>query len=173
MTGTARPRAKAALDLGSQVQRQEQRAGLGPLMKLRVAPKTRRRYVQAYGRFCAFVTCMALWIISFEALDEAVAAYIEELWESGDPKLWCNDVLAALHHYLPGSKRRLQLDWALHRNWSKSEMPCRACPIGIDLLLGLCGAWARAGAPRVALVVFCAYHLLLRTGEIFGLKCSD
>ena len=100
MTGTARPRAKAALDLGSRVQRQEQRAGLGPLMKLRVAPKTRRRYVQPYGRFCAFVTCMALWITSFEALDEAVAAYIEELWESGDPKLWCNDVLAALHHYL-------------------------------------------------------------------------
>ena len=52
-------------------------------------------------------------------------------------------------------------------------MPARACPVGIDLLLGLCGAWAHAGATRIALVICSAYHLLLRTGEIFGLRAGN
>ena len=173
MSPKARPRAKAALDLGSRVQRQEQRASLGPLESLRLEPSTRKRYVQAYARFALFVTCMTLQILSYEALDEAVAMYIEELRQAGDPKLWCNDILSALHFYTPTCKRRLPMGWALHKAWGKNEMPSRACPMGVDLLLGLCGAWVRSGAARVALVVFCAYRLLLRTREMFGLTCKD
>ena len=173
MTPKARSRTKAALDLGSRVQRQEQRGHLGSLASLRVKPGTRKRYTLAYGRFCEFVLCLGLVLNSFECLDSACAAYIEELWQRGDPKHWCNDILAALHHYAPGAKRRLPLSWALHRAWGKHEMPARACPIGVDLLLGLCGAWAHAGATRIALVIFAAYHLLLRTGEILGLRVGN
>ena len=114
MSPKARPRAKAALDLGSRVQRQERRATLGLLESLRLELPTRKRYVQAYARFALFVTCMALQILTYESLDEAVASYIEELWQAGDPKLWCNDILSALHFYIPTRKRRLPMGWALH-----------------------------------------------------------
>ena len=87
---------------------------------------------------------MGLLLSTFETLGEAAAAYVEELWQSGDPKLWANDALASLHFYVPQARRRLPLAWALHRTWGRREMPARACPIGIDLLLGIAGGLVRA-----------------------------
>ena len=52
-------------------------------------------------------------------------------------------------------------------------MPARACPIGIDLLFGICGGLFRAGGTRSALMAVSPYHLLLRTGEMFGVRRCD
>ena len=82
----------------SRAERQRQRS---LLETLQVADNTRRRYVVAYARLAEFVFCMGLLLSKFEALDEAAAAYVEELWQSGDPKLWANDALASLHFYAP------------------------------------------------------------------------
>ena len=123
----------------SRAERQQQRGLLGTLRVLRITGSTRKRYVVAYARFAEFVFCMGLLLSTFEALDEAAAAPIEELWHSGDPKLWANDALASLHFYVPQALRRLPPAWALHRTWGRHEMPARACAIGIDLLFGICG----------------------------------
>ena len=82
---------------------------------LQAADTTRRRYVVAYARFDEFVFRTGLLLSTFEAPDEAAAAYLEELWQSGDPKLWANDALASLHLYVPQARRRLLLAWAVHR----------------------------------------------------------
>ena len=52
---------------------------------------------------------MGLLPSTFEALDEAAAAHVEELWQSGDPKLWANDALAGLEFIVPQSRQRLPL----------------------------------------------------------------
>ena len=116
---------------------------------------------------------MGLLLYTFEALDEAAAAYIEELWHLGDPKLWANDALASLHFYVPQARRRLPLAWAHHRTLGRHEMPAQACPIGIDLLLGIYGGLVRAGGTRSALMAVAAYHLFLRTGEMFSVRRCD
>ena len=113
-------------------------------MVLRITGSTRKRYVVAYARLAEFDFCMGLLLSTFEAFGEAAAAYIEELWHSGDPKLWANDALASLHFYVPQARRRLPLGRALHGTWGRHEMPAQACPIGIDLLFGIAGGLVRA-----------------------------
>ena len=143
------------------------------LSNLRVTAQTRKRYAEAYARFATFVCAMCLQLATFESIDAAAAAFVEELWQSGDPKLWAADTLASLHHYVPVLKRRLPLAWSLLKAWGRHELPARACPIDVPLLFGLCGALLRANARRSALMCVVAYHLLLRTGEMFGVRAND
>ena len=175
MSPKPRPGAKAkgVLEVDSRAERQKQRNLLGTLVSLQVTDRTRRRNLQAYARFAEFVWCMCLLLSSFEALDEAASAYVEELWQSGDPKLWAADSLASIHHYVPLAKRRLPLAWSLLKAWSKHELPARACPVDVPLLMALCGAFLRAHSTRAALMCVVAYHLLLRTGEMFGVRAGD
>ena len=52
-------------------------------------------------------------------------------------------------------------------------MPCRACPITVEILFGLCGALVQAGFRRDAFLALASYHLLLRTGEFLTLQAGD
>ena len=100
MSSKPRPgsKARAVLGVDSRAARQRQRNLLGSLSSLRVTAWTRLRYVQAYARFAEFVFTMGLILSTFESLDEAAAAFVEEIWHSGGPTLWAADTLASLHH---------------------------------------------------------------------------
>ena len=110
---------------------------------------------------------------SLEDVDSLAAEFIESAWHEGDPKLWCTDLLASLHFYLPAARRQLHCAWGLLKAWNRFELPCRACPITLDILFGLCGALTQAGFWRDGVLAAVAFHLLLRTGEIFTLQAQD
>ena len=154
-------------------ERAKKRQDLGTLRNLRVRSNTRKRYAQAYARFCQHVLTFALALQTFFDIDAACAHYIEHLWHEGEPRLWCGDVLASIHHYVPSAKRQLPISWSLHRAWGKSELPARACPITLPVLHGICGVLISWGFWRDALCALCAYDLVLRTGEMLELRGAD
>jgi hypothetical protein len=153
--------------------RAQKRQALGTLKDLRVRAATRKRHAQAYARFSWHVQVFALTVGTFFELDDALTHYIEHLWHEGEPRLWVGDSLAAVHYYLPTSKRQLPVAWSLHKAWGKSELQARACPLTLPMLHGICGLLVQWGFWRDALVALCAFDLVLRTGEALELRAGD
>ena len=146
---------------------------MGSLKGLRLSQQSRKRYAQAYGRFGVFRAERGAAPDSLEELDLLACEFIEATWHEGDPKLGCSDLLASLHFYLLTCRRHLHGAWELLEAWEKAELPCRACPITAEMLLGLCGALVQSGFWRDAFLALAGFHLLLRTGEILTLRAGD
>ena len=171
---TARPISRRALlGAASRSGRAQKRQALGTLKDLRVRAATRKRYAQAYARFSWHVQVFSLTVATFFELDDALTHYFEHLWHEGEPRLWVGDSLAAVHYYLPTSKRQLPVAWSLHKAWGKSELQARACPLTLPMLHGICGLLVQWGFWRDALVALCAFDLVLRTGEALELRGGD
>ena len=81
------------------------------------------------------------------------------------PLLWKN--------FVPQAKRHLPVAWQLMSVWNKLEMPTRATPLSIDMLLGFAGQLFRWEQRRVALMIVVAFCLFLRTGEMFLIRRRD
>ena len=71
----------------------------------------------------------------------------------------------ALRGHLLGSQRLL-------RPWSKNELPIRADPLPINLLLAMVGAALTAQKLRIAMSPLLSFHALLRTNEIIYIQVS-
>ena len=56
--------------------------------------------------------------------------------------------------------------------WSKNELPERADPLPINLLLAMVGAAIIAHKTRIALSLLLGFHILLRTNEIIYIHVS-
>ena len=173
MTKFARPLRRLALATAQRAQRKAERHAIGPLNRLRLAERTRKRYTTAYSRFTTFLVGHGSAPSTLDEVDTATSAFIESCWSEGDPKLWCSDLLAALHFYLPACRRQLHGSWGLIRAWDRAELPARACPITPEILLGIAGCLAEAGFWRDAALALVGYHLLLRTGELLTLQRQD
>ena len=177
---TARPTARrkapsrVALTAATKADRKHRRQSLKkPLMDLRVADTTERRYVFAYMRLGLFLKGFLGPILSFSALDNAIAAYLCHIFEEGEPKSWSNDTVAAVQYFLPGARHRLALSWSLVKTWHRHELPARALPFTLELLGGFAGALLLAGEPRVAAGCIVGFSLLLRTSELLSLRVDD
>ena len=46
---------------------------------------------------------------TLDSFDVAVAQFVEQMWEEGEPKTNCQDLLAALQYYIPSLRRNLAL----------------------------------------------------------------
>ena len=178
---TARPTARrkaprrVALTAATKADRKQRRQSLKkPLMELRVADTTERRYVFAYQRLGFFIKTSFLGpILSFSALDNAVAAYLCHIFEEGEPKSWSNDTVAGVQYFLPAARHRLALSWSLVKTWHRHELPARALPFTVELLGGFAGALLLAGQPRVAAGCIVGFSLILRTSELLTLTVDD
>ena len=90
---------------GDKDKRREERAKLGSLRDLDVQPATKLRYEQAVPNFFKWAALRHISLdISVSALDEALADYIEHVWESGDPRGWATDAYSGLLKFVPRLK---------------------------------------------------------------------
>ena len=90
----ARDRLARVLNLPTCADRKKARGRLGALVTLRIAPTTRNRYAQAWFRFRTFCQLRELQLSCPTDLDMALAFYIENLWQEGEPKPWSADAVA-------------------------------------------------------------------------------
>ena len=94
--------ARARLTAATRAGRQRTRQHLGKLSSLRVSSNTHRRYVLAYIRLGEWLAdAGVLPLQNCLAMDKAMSAYVETLWEEGDPKCWASDALASLQFVVP------------------------------------------------------------------------
>lgn len=160
--------------LKTQQERKTERRSHGPLRNLIVSDTTYSRYLHACQLF--FQHQLAIQrrydLHAFE-LDLELCAYIETLWESGDPRGYATDCLSGLQHFCPQLRQRLPGAWRLVSAWQKHELPCRATPASADVTLAWAGALTLRGAPWAALATMLGFHCLLRTGELAAIQCKD
>ena len=73
------------------------------------------------------------------AMDEAIAAWIQDEFEDGAPLYQIGDALPGLHHFEPSAKRKLPKSWRFYSIWRRYEVPCRAPPLTQDFILAMAG----------------------------------
>ena len=106
---------KQLLSRKSPAIRKSERAVLGSLQKIVVAPKTYERYSLHVEKFLQYLhDNECVYPTSFYQLDVYVCQYVEHLWEEGEPKGWASDVLSGLGHFIPSCKQFLTGGWRLH-----------------------------------------------------------
>lgn len=158
----------------SRRERQQQRKALGKLRSQVVSPKTEERYLSAVSRFLFFLISQGKgYPQNFLVLDLEVSAFIEELWEQGDPKGWAGDCLSGLGHFIPACKPYLVGSWRLHSAWGRAELPCRAPPFTPLLLYAVAQSAVNHDWVDLAVLLILGFHTFARAGELFQAKAGD
>lgn len=158
----------------SRRERQQQRKALGKLRSQVVSPKTEERYLSAVSRFLSFLISQGKgYPQNFLVLDLEVSAFIEELWEQGDPKGWAGDCLSGLGHFIPACKPYLVGSWRLHSAWGRAELPCRAPPFTPLLLYAVAQSAVNHDWVDLAVLLILGFHTFARAGELFQAKAGD
>lgn len=167
-------RVKQVLAKASKNARKKERQHLGPLRDLVVQPSTAKRYRHAVSSF--FLWCQSLSHVlpsSLVEFDLLVADYINALWEEGEGRSLAANVLSGLQHYRPFLRRNLPCAWRLIGAWGRRELPARADPVSILVLEALCGLAFMNGRADAAVLMYLAFHCILRTGEFLRLTAAD
>ena len=154
----------------TRVDRKTLRARLGALVSLRVAARTRNRYAKAYAAFARYVRQYDLLLSSLDVFDVTAAGYVGMLWEDGESKSHCQDLLASLQYYIPALRHNLALSWSMLAAWNRHEMPTRAMPMTPQILAAFCGGLVLSGNPSLALLCVFGFSSLARTGELLSLE---
>ena len=90
----------------------------------------------------------------------AAAGYVSLLWEDGEPKSNCQDLLASLQYYIPSLRHNLALSWSMLAAWNRHEMPTRAMPMTPQILAAFCGGLVLSGNPSLALLCVLGFSSL-------------
>eukprot|EP00438_Fugacium_kawagutii_P018550 Skav215112 [mRNA] locus=scaffold1893:181349:186727:+ [translate_table: standard] len=165
---------KRHLEGATREDRAKQRKQLGSLKSLTVQPVTRDRYQKALDTFFQYLSKEGLILPrSAGQIDSVVADYLEHLWATGAGRSEASNTLAALQDSQPRLKHHLQQSWRLMKAWVTNEVPNRAPPLPLEVVEMMVGHCLFKGKPLYALSLLVAFHGLLRTGELLGLKASD
>ena len=80
-----------------------------------------------------------------------------------------DNVMTAVHHFLPFVKGSVPSAWRLLGAWQRLELPSRAPPLSPLMVRGLAGLCMILGLQDVAVILLLAFHCMLRTGEVLSL----
>ena len=167
-------KARVVLSQATRAQRKTARQALGRLSTTIVQPHTLVRYCRAATAFFRQQALLGLPIAATAlGFDLQVAAYIDLLWEEGEARGAAGDLLSALQHYVPALRRQLNASWRLHRAWGMRELPTRAPPLPLDLVLAMSGVALRWQFRDVAVLLLLGFNAFLRTAELLGLMSSQ
>ena len=153
--------------------RKQQRQAAGRLRDLVLQAGTLKRYEAAATRFLSWLDRSSLQPKSADDIDEVASLFIEHLWDEGDPKGYAGDLICSLQHEMPMLKGRLRGAWRLLKTWDEHELPSRAPPLLVDMVLAMAGAAMLRKDHEAAVGYMVAFQTLLRTGELLGLKVAD
>ena len=167
----ARPRKRQVI---SREDRFKTKRAIGPLHALLLTSNMKKRYEAALVRYFAFEKQHVLPApIDNVDLDSQVAAYVEQLWQEGDPRYWAEDTLSGFTKLIPSLRGGFRLSWSLVTAWQRNEPPQRCAPLSSDILLAMVGRAIQRGWHRMSVLLVIGFHCLLRTAEMYNLKVAD
>jgi hypothetical protein len=164
---------KTVRGVATRVERALLRREAGALRQNRVAARTLNRYAVMFIAFLDFV--FVKWgrdFRSYQELDDFAAGYVEHLWQEGDSKADASYTLAAIHYFLPRATGQLVFAWRLLSVWKRLELPLRATPLSLELLMAFIGYFIAADEAEVAVGCALMFHCILRTGELFLIEAK-
>ena len=150
----------------SRQQRKKVRAGivLGDL-----PPSTVKRYNVAVMMFFTWFNFQAVPVTCVYDLDEAICKFIQNLWEEGDTIGIAGDTISGMMYHVRFLRKRLNASWKLVTAWRAKELPCRAPPLPLSVMLALAGVFAQLNDLGLTCAVLLGYHCFLRSMELFRL----
>ena len=151
------------LDLGPRAARAAARQITGSLRDNRVNPRTLARYQNAVVMFQWFLASNSLsFARDFDELDSQLCMFLETLWHEGESKGLANDVLSGTQHFLL-TRRRFPGAWQLLTTWGRLEIPARAPPISLDIILAIAGFALSLTRIDYVAILLTGFHCILRT----------
>ena len=152
------------------------RCNSGNKLRLRdiiVRPKTLKTYQISASRCLSFCSDnFGRWPQSYIDLDLCLCAFIEHVWEEGDPKSWALNAISAMAHFMPAVRGNTPGSSRLMKGWTKTELPERAPPLPTLFATAVAGAALRRQDLRLCVLILIAFHALLRTGELCRVQAS-
>ncbi len=143
------------------------------LRDLRVSGSTGVRYADEVLACLDHWRTTGTWPAELHAVDEAVADSIEYLWAEGGLCSRARFLVAGIQHFIPASRRYLDLSWSLVRTWQRMQPPIRAVPFSASLVLALAALARARAAADVSVLLLVGFEAMLRTGELFSLRRQD
>ena len=155
---------------GVQGRRARMRARRGiSLRDAGITSNTQERYYHSVSKLLPLVmACTTL-----PQLDDQVSDWVVAEFEKGRPLGFVADGLSGLHYFLPYTRKHLPGAWKLFATWRKLEVPSRAPPITVDLILALASRALQRKNLEFAVLMLVGFHALLRTGEMLSISPSD
>ena len=150
-------------------ERQKRRKQKGPLRHLIIQPATLLRYREAVHSFFLYQRQLsAIPMIAWTAmsLDDMLQRWIEDLWETGEPKNLPNDAVSGSQHFIPALRGQLRGAARFLSAWGRHEMPARATPLSALFASALAGAASLARDFPMAVGILLAFHAFLRPTEL-------
>eukprot|EP00438_Fugacium_kawagutii_P032539 Skav202157 [mRNA] locus=scaffold970:236197:240965:- [translate_table: standard] len=164
----------AHVEARSKEERQKVRSQLGPLSKMTVQPRTRRRYDAALDKFFKYLAEHQLVLPKQRyAMDSLVSEYLEYIWMQGEGRSLASDTLASLQDREPHLRGQLTTSWRLLKTWLAHEIPNRAPPFTEEVVQTIAGHALFHNEHAFALSLLIGFYGLLRTGELLSLRNRD
>ena len=102
-----------------------------------------------------------------EEFAECVEDWVEHGWTEGAPRNRAADVICGLQHFSPRLKGELKGPWRLLTSWQGAEIPCRANPMALKVLLALLGLALCEANATFAVTGAVVFFGLTRLEEVF------
>ena len=163
---------KQVLSRRSKFERREDRAKIGSIGSNLVLSKTLARYEICFDDFSSFIRSLkdARVCSESEFVDGGLVQYLEHLWQEGEGLAVANYTLAGILHFIPSLRTELSCSRRIIKGWQRLELPARATPLTLDMLLAMCGLFVIWGVPHAAYCLLVGFDLFLRTHEFTGLR---
>ena len=121
----APPRPKHVLSLASPAQRIVERAKIGSLTHALIQPATLKKYRTSLAYFFHYLAAGGLELPSSQDdLDDIVCDCIEHMWETGESRTLCGNLLSSIPYHSRALTGRLKGAWRLYQLWGTERDSC-------------------------------------------------
>ena len=164
------PRRRRIVSGSCLAERKAARKAVGSLSASTILPYTRKRYARAVQAFFHHLKAHQLPLAaSLLAFDAQVAQFIDVLWQEGESRACCGDLISGLQWFVPGLRRNLNASWRLHKAWGMRELPRRAPPIPLLLAHAMAMVAIHWQCFDASLAILLGFLTYLRTSELLDL----
>ena len=165
---------RQVLNLGTKAERVAERAKIGRLRHALIQPATLVKYQNALAYFFRYLAAGGLELPSCQDdLDDVVCECIEYMWETGEPRSLCGNLLSSIPFHSQALYGRLKGAWKLHQLWGQKEIPVRAPPLSKIAAFAIAHQFYRWGYLSDSIVLALAFFRFLRTGEFLSLRAGQ
>ena len=98
--------------------------------------------------------------------------FLEWFWESGAPRADAADFLSGSQHLLL-TRKRFAGAWRLLTAWQRAEIPARAPPMPVEVIIALAGVACERKRWDFVAALLVGFHGLLRTTEMLTIRRAD
>jgi integrase len=143
------------------------------LWELTVQATTLKRYRRAYKHFLDWMDENGEDPISIPEYDEALAAFIQDLYDNGESLETAKCALLASAIYVPRAKGRLFSAQLNLKAWSKQQEVRQYPPVSWELAVAIAYDLCSTVGFHFAVATLLAFDSFLRVGELCAIKIAD